>query len=220
MSRSSSLGRMVSSLRPGILFGHALLDGVDPQILIGGAQRAGDNGEIAFAVQQARGFIGERVADAFGRGLVDEEIAGVRFGVGVPCHHADAALAGFAEHGGDAGGIFYAHGDGIHAARDPALDDFVLLGGVQAGGAVPDQIDAEFLGGFFRAHAATDEVGVAFRLWHHSDHWAMRLWHAERRPQHRAGGTRANAPARHWWRRRSAIRPAPRRRGLPVENSS
>ena len=74
------------------------------------------------------------------RGLVDEEVAGVGLGVGVPGDDLDPALAGLAEDRRDAVAVLDGHGDHIHAARDPGVDDLVLLGRVGVGRPVPDQL--------------------------------------------------------------------------------
>ena len=58
-----------------------------------------------FAAQQARRLVGQRVGDALGRRLIDEEVAGVGLGVGVPGQHADAPFTRLAQHGGDAGPV-------------------------------------------------------------------------------------------------------------------
>ena len=93
-----------------------------------GGERAGDDRELALAVEQPRGLVGEGVGDAFRCGLVDEVVARVGLGVGVPGDDVDAALAGLAQHGRDAGLVFDGDGDGIDAAGDPVLDHLVLLG--------------------------------------------------------------------------------------------
>ena len=113
----------------------------------------------------AGGLVSQRLADPLRRRLVDEEIAGVGVGVGVPGDHLDAAVAGLAQHRRDAFLIFDGDGDDVHAAGDPRFDDLVLLCGVRIGRAVPDQIDAQFLGRLLRALAAGDEIGVALGSW-------------------------------------------------------
>ena len=141
-----------------MLLRDALLDERDPLVLVGRAERAGEDRELALAVEQARRFVGQRVADAFRRRLVDEEVARVRLGVGVPRQHLDAALPRLAQHGRDPGAVLHRHRDDVDAAGDPVLDHLVLPGRVEAGRAVPDQLDAELLRGLLRADAAADEV--------------------------------------------------------------
>ena len=108
--------------------------------------------------EQPRRLVGQRVADAFRRRLVDEEVARVGLGVGVPGQHLDAALARLAQHGRDAGAVLDRDRDRVDLARDPVLDELVLLRGVEAGRPVPDQLDAELLRRFLGAGAAADEV--------------------------------------------------------------
>ena len=62
LSRSSSLGRIVASFRPGYFSASRLLDEGDPLVLVGRAERAGDDRELALAAQQPRRFVGQRVA--------------------------------------------------------------------------------------------------------------------------------------------------------------
>ena len=153
-----------------MLLGHSFLDERDPLVLIGGAQRAGDDRELALAAEQPRRLVGQRVANAFGRSLVDEEVARVGLGVGVPGQHLDAALAGLAKDRRDAGPVLDRDGNHVDLARDPVLDDLVLLGRVESRRPIPDELDAELLRRFFGAGAAADEVRIAFRLGHHRDH--------------------------------------------------
>ena len=60
-----------------------------------------------------------------------------------------------AKHRRDARLILHRHGDRVHAARDPALDDLVLLGRVETRRAVPDQLDAQLARRFFRARCGS-----------------------------------------------------------------
>ena len=94
-----------------------------------------------------------------------------------------------------------ADGDDVDAARDPGLDDLVLLGRVGLGRAVPDQLDAELLRRLLGALAAADEVGVALALGHHRDA------SGRRRPRSDA----AAVPRRRVARRASSQSPAPDR---------
>ena len=119
--------------------------------------------------QQPRSLVGKRLGDAFGRGLVQEVVACVRLGVRIPRRHRDAVRACLAQHRGDAALVLHRDHDGIHAARDPVLDQFILLRRVQARRPIPDQVHAEFLRCLFRTGARADEVWVALGLGHHGD---------------------------------------------------
>ena len=140
-----------------------------PLALIGGGEGGHDHGEFAFAPREAGGFIHQAVADAGGGGLVDEKGAGVGDGIGVERDDFDALLLGFAERGRDALFVFGGHGDDVDAEGDPVLHDFVLFGGVGIGGAVEEQLDTEFLGGFVGARFDRDEISVALGFWEHRD---------------------------------------------------
>ena len=122
-----------------------------------------------FAPQDPRGVVHQGVADALGRRLVDEEVAGVLLGVGVPGDDLDAARPRLAQHRGDGDLVLHAHRDDVDAAGDPGLDHLVLLGGVEVGGAIPERARPRFPGRLFGALAAADEVGIAFGLGHHGD---------------------------------------------------
>ena len=122
------------------------------------AERAGQHGEVALPLATA-GLAGQREADALGGRLIDEVIARVGLGVRVPRQHLDAALTRFTKHGGNARTVLDRNADHIHLARDPVLDDLVLLRGVEAGWAVPDELHAELARRLLGADAAADEVG-------------------------------------------------------------
>ena len=129
--------------------------------------------------------------DAFGGRLVDEEIARVGLGVGVPRQHLDAALARLAQHGRDARRGSRPRPRSTSTLRVIQLStSSFCFAGVEAGRAVPDQLDAELARRFLRAGAAADEVRIALRLRHHRDHRAMR------RAAGGARGRRTPAPAR------------------------
>ena len=121
------------------------------------------------SVHNARRLVDQRVANGLGSCLIDEIVARIRFGIRIPCRHLDPLRARLAEHGGNARRIFNAHRNRIYMARDPAFNHFILLGGVQARGTVPNQVDMKLFRRFFRARAATDEVRVAFRFRHYAD---------------------------------------------------
>ena len=112
-------------------------------------------------------MVHERLPNALRRRLVHEEVAGVGLGVRIPGDDLDPLLTSLAEHARDAGTIFHGHGDDIHAARDPGIDDFVLLGRIGLGRPVPDQVHAQLRGRLVRALAAGFEIGVAQALGHH-----------------------------------------------------
>ena len=172
-----------------------LPDERDPFVLVRGAERPGDDRELSLPAQQARCLAGQGVGDAFGGRLIDEEITGVGFGVGVPCQHMDAPFAGLAQHCGDASPVLDGHGNGVHLARDPVLDELVLFRGVEARRSVPHQIDIELARRLFRADAATDKVRIALRLRHDGDHRPM--WRGRRRMSveaTRAGAHRSEEP--------------------------
>src|SRR5439155_12592298 len=80
-----------------------------------------------------------------------------------------ARLACVAQYRRDADLVLDRDGNDIDAARNPGVDDFVLLGGVRLGRAVPEQVDAQLLGGLVRPFAAGDEIGVALALGHHGN---------------------------------------------------
>ena len=63
----------------------------------------------------------------------------------------------------------HTHGDHVDTFRDPGFDDFILLRRIEVRRSIPQQIDAQFLGGFVRALFATDEVRIALGLGHHRD---------------------------------------------------
>ena len=152
----------------------ALPDERDPFVLIRRGQRAGDDREIAGAAEQTRRFVGQRVRDSLGGRLVHEEVARVRLRVGVPCQHADATFARLPKHGRDRGAILDGDRDDVDAACNPVLDQLVLLRGVEARRAVPDQIDAELLRRLLGAGAAAHEIGISFGLGHDGDDGTMR----------------------------------------------
>ena len=85
----------------------------------------------------------ERVPMPSGVAWLTKKSRASGLGVGVPGHHLDAALPRLAQHGRDAGAILDRDRDHIDPAGDPALDQLVLLGGVEVGRAVPDELDAE-----------------------------------------------------------------------------
>ena len=101
--------------------------------------------------------------------LVDEKVARVRLGIGIPGEHLDASRARLAQHRRNARAVLDRHGDRVHLPRDPALDKLVLPRRVETGRPVPDELDAELARGFFGANAAAHEVRVALRLRHHRD---------------------------------------------------
>src|SRR5436190_3972654 len=118
--------------------GEALADEGDPLVLVGGGERAGDDREFPAAAEEPRRLVGERIGDALGRRLVDEEIARAGLGVGVPGEDAYAALARLAEHARDAGAVLDRDRNYVDAAGDPVLHQLVLLRGVEARRSVPD----------------------------------------------------------------------------------
>jgi hypothetical protein len=73
------------------------------------------------------------LANSLWRGLIDEKIASVGFGIRVPGHDLNAALAGLTQGRRDGFAIFDGNGDRVDAARDPSFDDLVLLGGIGIG---------------------------------------------------------------------------------------
>ena len=157
----------------GVLVGDALADETDPLVLVCRAERAGDNSELAAPVQQPRRIVGERVCDSFRRRLVHEKVARVLVLIGVPRKHADSARARFLEHGRDGRAILDGDRNHVDFARDPVLDQLVLLRGVEARRPVPDQLHTERARRFFRAGPAAHEVRIAFRFRHHRDDHAM-----------------------------------------------
>ena len=158
---------MVASVRSGILLGQPFLDVRDPLVLIGGAQRASDNGELAAAAEQPRRLVGERRRDAFGRCLIDEEVPRIGLRVGVPGEHLDAALARLAQHARDAASVLDRDGNDVDPARDPVFDQLVLARRIETGRPIPDQIDVELTGRLLGARPATDELRIPLRLRHH-----------------------------------------------------
>src|SRR5262249_43649232 len=146
-----------------ILLNEALADVRDPFVLVRRAERAGDDRELPLAAEQARGLVGEAVGDAFGRRLVDEEVARVGLGVGVPGEHLDPAFARLAQHRRNPAAVLDRDRNRVDPAGDPVLDQLVLTRRVEAGRAVPDELDAELPGGFFRARAAADGIPLALR---------------------------------------------------------
>ena len=61
------------------------------------------------------GVVHQGVADPLGRGLVDEEVAGVGLGVGVPGDDLDPPGAGAAEGRADPLAVLDGHGDDVDA---------------------------------------------------------------------------------------------------------
>ena len=104
---------------------------------VGGRKRRGDDRELALVAQDLGGVIHERLADALRRRLIDEEVARVGLGVGIPGDDLDPSLAGLPQDGGDSFPVFDGNRDDVDAARDPGFDDFVLLGRVWIGRARP-----------------------------------------------------------------------------------
>ena len=154
--------------------GDALADERNPFVLVRGGQRPGDHRELTAAVEQPRRFVSQRVADPFGCRLVDEEVARVGLGVGVPGQHADATIARLAQHGGNRGAVLDRDGDCVDMTGDPVLDELVLLRRVEARRSVPDQLHVLLARRLLRAGAAADEVRIALRLRHHGDNRAVR----------------------------------------------
>jgi hypothetical protein len=138
-------------------------------VLVGGAERTGDDGELSFAVEEPCGFVGQGVADPFGCSLIDEVIAGVGFGVGIPGENFDAALARFAKNRGDARLVFDGDSNSVHAASYPTLDEFILLGGLETCGTVPDEFHAKLKRRFFGTPAAAHKIRIALGFRHHGD---------------------------------------------------
>ena len=79
-----------------ILLRQPFFDVFDPLVLIRGAQRRGDDGKLAFVVEYSRSLVSQRVADALRRRLIDEEVARVLFGIGIPSDYFDAFIFRFA----------------------------------------------------------------------------------------------------------------------------
>src|SRR5262245_51904472 len=154
-------------LHLGVLLTEPGFDVLDPFVLVGGAQRSGDDCEFALTPQDPRRLVGERVSNSLRRGLVDKEVARIRLRVGVPGYHANPPSPGFAQDRRYSRLVFDADRNAIDAFGYPSLDDFVLPGRVKIGRAVPNQIDAQLGCGVFSALAAAYEVGIAFGLWHH-----------------------------------------------------
>ena len=73
-------------------------DVLNPLVLIGRRQRAGDNREIARAVQDPVRLVGQRIAQPLRRRLIDEEVARIRLGIGIPGDHLDALRPRLAQH--------------------------------------------------------------------------------------------------------------------------
>ena len=159
--------------QPRITIGEPLLDELDPFVLIRRGEGAGDDGEFTALVQQPCGLVGQRVADAFGRGLVDEELARVRLRVRVPREHVDAASARLPQDGRDTGAILDRNGNDVDPPRNPVFDQLVLFRRIQAGGPVPDQIHVQVTGRFLGARAAAHKIRIALGLRHHRDDRAM-----------------------------------------------
>ena len=80
----SSQGRSAAILICGYFSCRRGLDRLLPLDHVGRGERRGDDGELALAAQHARGVVHQGLADPLGGGLVDEEVAGVGLGVGVP----------------------------------------------------------------------------------------------------------------------------------------
>src|SRR6478736_3162736 len=68
------------------------------------------------------------------------------------------ATTRLAQHGRHRGLILDADSHHVHTARNPRLDDLVLLRGIELGRAIPDEIDACLARGVLGALTATDEV--------------------------------------------------------------
>ena len=127
------------------MFRHAArLDELLPLDHVLRGERGGDDGELAGAAAEPRRFVHQRVADALGRGLVHEEIAGRGLRVGIEGDDLDAFVLRPLQRRGDAVLVLAGDGDDIHAERDPVLDDLVLFGGIGADRAVEDQLRAEY----------------------------------------------------------------------------
>jgi hypothetical protein len=60
-------------------------------------------------------------------------------------------------------------GDGIHAQRDPILDDFVLFRRIGIRRPVEEQLYAQFRRRLVRALLARNEISVPFALGHEGD---------------------------------------------------
>ena len=114
----------------GIFIREARFDVLAPFVHVCGGERGGDDGKLAFFTGESRGFIHQRIADAFGRRLIHEKCARIRSGVRIIGEHLDALLLRFAQCCRDALLVLAGSGDAIHANGDPILDDFVLPGGV------------------------------------------------------------------------------------------
>ena len=147
----------------------------------------------------------------FRRRLVDEEVARVGLGVGVPGQDLDAALARLAQHRRDAAAVLDRHGDRVHPrVIQFSTSSFCLAASRPVG---PSQISStpSSLRRLLGAGAAADEVRIALGLRHHRDDRSAcrRRRRCGGRPAAIAGPRRrlrASAPARRWCRRRSASR--------------
>src|SRR5581483_3211236 len=117
----------------------------------------------------ARRLINQRFTDRLRGGLIDEVIARIGLSVRIPGDDFNSMRPRFTQNTRNAGPVFNAYGNGVDVASDPALDHFVLFGSIQTGGAVPDHVDMEIFCGLLSADAATDEIGIAFRLRHNAD---------------------------------------------------
>ena len=226
LSRSSSLGRIVASFRFGILLGQALLDEGDPLVLVRGAQRAGDDRELAACRsagarlrRSARCAMPSGVAWLTKKSRASGSASASQVSTLMPRSRALRSTRR------DPAAVLDRDGNRVDLAGDPVLDQLVLPRGVEAGRSVPDQLDAELLRRLLRAGAAADEVRIAFRLRHHRDHRPPLRRRRRRRRAARRGRRGARRPQRPdqphvGARRRAARRRRSWRRGRQPDCSS
>jgi len=157
----------------------------DPGRLVGGSERAGDDGEFAVLTDALDQFVNDGLAEAIERSLVDEPAPGVRLGVGVVADDVDALGQRVTQGGGDGHRVVGGEQDRVHALADVALQELDLRDDIAFGRAVGRGLDiAQLLGSFHNALGSGIEVADADQLGdvHHNNLFAGQVGRVNRQP--------------------------------------
>ncbi len=159
------IGRFGGDEREVGILGQLLLHVLDPLVLIGGGEGGGDDGDFAaglggVTIADILGEgVNEGVADLLGRGLIHEEGAGIRSGVGIPSDDLHALRFGGLHRRSEYGGIIHRDGDHIGALQRPLLDKLCGFVRLAADRAFVSEVHiAKLLGGLGSA------LGAGFKI--------------------------------------------------------
>ena len=143
---------------------------LDPGVLVGRVGRRREDRDLAGAADLLRDQLELLGGDALGGGLVDEQVAALRVGVGVEGDDLDARVAGLADGVTDRLRVVGRDDEPVGTLLGDRVDEGHLAGGVVAGLGT-DLLDrrADLLGRRLRPAGAGVEVGVAEVLGEHGE---------------------------------------------------